>query len=177
MVSTPRFLSRRALLKIAAASPLAAFALSPFAHAEMLAAGRAIFTDKTKRDRFYKTAEKLWKAFEDGVDRRAKKLGISVIIGEGVFADALRLSGGPLIKNIECFDDNGDEIGGKNETHRCVTYCAEIATEAVKNAPNQKEITSDVFNAAWGATKDKYGSMTCDSPPDPGKVKDLGFGC
>lgn len=186
MASRPRFLSRRALLKIAAASTLAPFALSPFGRAEMEAVGMTTFADKVKRDRFYKVAEKFWKMFEDGVSTAAeKKDKIKVEIGPGVFAEAIRLSGIPLFAALDCFGDDGQERerGDKEANLTCVNYCAQIAVDAVAVKPDPKIITPEVFEAAWSLTKVAYGSRICEikGPPDPNDppdpIKISAFGC
>lgn len=185
MSARPRFLSRRALLKIAAASTLAPFALSPFGRAEMEAAGMTTFTDKAKRDRFYKVAENFWKNFEDGVKHAADKQQFSVVIGPGVFAKAVELSGGPLVAALDCFDDDGKEKrqGDKDSNSTCINACAGISVSAVAKTSDPKTITPEIFELAWELTKAVYGSRVCgisgppdpNAPPDPNKIS--AFGC
>lgn len=184
MSARPRFLSRRALLKIAAASTLAPFALSPFGRAEMEAVGMTTFADKPKRDRFFKVAEHFWTTFETGVNDAAKKKKITVVIGPGVFAEAIKLSGMPLFTALDCFGDDGKETDGGDKAANltCINYCAEIVVGAVELNPDPKILTPELFEAAWFLTKAAYGSRICkigppdpNGPPDPIRIS--AFGC
>jgi hypothetical protein len=127
----------------------------------METAGTALFIDKPKRDKFFKAAEKLWEGFEKSVEKRAKDLGIKVTIGEGVFAKAVAMSGEALVRNINCFDDNGDEVEAGKYTSTCANYCAEVATDYVKGDADPKIITPTHFENAWYTTRAKYEARKC----------------
>lgn len=183
----PRFLSRRAILKISAASPIALFALSPSVRAEMQQAGAKLFSSKLEREKFYKAAEKLWETFEKAVEKRARDLGIDITIGEGVFAAAIALSGPKLFENLECFDEHGDEMG--TATHTCANYCGTAAVDAVRGRPDPKTIDPSVFSYAWSVTRQTYESRKCQvdtlreqkgqgqTEPSSAPVRVWAFGC
>jgi hypothetical protein len=158
---TPRFLSRRALLKLAAATPMAAFALSPYARAEMetLAAANGI-TDKDKLEKFGKAVAILWGAFELGVKDKATELGKIITIGPGVIEAAFQQSGDKIFEKLACYDQNGYEV----ETHRCAYSCGETAAvEAAKQTGDAKVMTPKDFTDAWAMTKTSYGARKCDA--------------
>lgn len=139
--------SRRALLKMAAASPLALLGAEPMPP-EMESRLRALAAKSSATDDDFKEAmkigQRLWSLFLLGV-------GKNIVIGDGVYNEAVDKSGGPILQKVK--EKKFPKDKDHDPTIVCAIRCGVLASQKAINVDGTKAVTKDVFIAAWNETR------------------------
>lgn len=146
----PRFLSRRALLKLMSSTPVAVAASTT---AAFEAYAQTSDPTQEQASQYALVASNQWAWFIAGVS----SVSPEVRIAPDVVREASELSGPFLLRSLSHFDKDGNHA----ETGRCCVACGMTAARyAMKNA-TAPLITRDIFNMAWCDTKKCFEDATC----------------
>jgi hypothetical protein len=164
MASGPRFLSRRALIKLAAATPASAVALGGVATQAIAEVAASVTSRPADLDKLVKIATHLFKRFLEGVHRWEREHNKKIAVDPEVFERGMTLSGDVVASNLGCFpapeefDNAPDAV---HPTRRCAVACGWWAAHL---ASSGGIITGSIFTQAWCDTRETLKAKVCQQP-------------
>ena len=170
MASGPRFLSRRALLKLAATTPASALVLSSLAEQAIAENAAKSTTNLDDNKKLIRVARHLYQQFLVGVHKWEGDKHSKVKVEPEVFDKGFDLSGDVVAANLACFPDDPDNAPSEDiPTRRCAVACGWWAAE-LAHIKNGNDLDAAIFQRAWCDTKATFGVKKCDAanpPPTP----------